>query len=643
MKIPAVAHALSSKRLEAAACVLASLFALVVAPCSGRAQISEVNMLPPQYSWGAPPEQAPVVEGRVDVGGARLWYRDTGGSGEPVVFVHPNSGSALFWKYQQPVLVEAGYRVIAYSRRGHYGSDAGDEESPGTGVDDLVRVLEHLEVGRLHLVGIAAGADIVPDFAVSYPDRLLTLTIGNTIGKPGDPAWSASDETLLPVEFRALPTWLKELSPAYRAGNPQGASEWRELAEISRVRVVPIRSKNEVTPESIAGIESPTLLFTGDSDLYMPPSRLRAYARYWRNPEVAIFREAGHAPYWEQPEAFNRLLIDFLDRHAASGAGQGELGGDQSVTDIDESGAERSALAVSVASATEPGVAAFGQRDIGIRLLPAQTEWQPVPPQAPVTEGTVDVDGVRLWYRDTGGDGVPVVLLHPYTGSALIWGYQQPELVRAGYRVIAYSRRGHYGSDAGPEDDPGTSADDLHALVNHLQLDAFHLVGSAAGGFIVPDYAISYPDRLLSITIATSTGGAQDAQYAQVFATIRTPEIVALPHWTKELGPSYRAANPEGTRAWIDLEHSSAHTILRPPAKNALQWDEYEAIDLPVLLIGADADIYMPPAMLRELAARLSNVEVVMLSESGHSGYWEQPEAFNQALIGFLQRQDGAN
>jgi pimeloyl-ACP methyl ester carboxylesterase len=44
--------------------------------------------------------------------------------------------------------------------------------------------------------------------------------------------------------------------------------------------------------------------------------------------------------------------------------------------------------------------------------------------------------------------------------------------------------------------------------------------------------------------------------------------------------------------------------------------------------------------MLRELAAHLPDPEVVMLSESGHSGYWEQPEAFNHALVDFLRRHD---
>jgi len=270
-----------------------------------------------QTSWSEPPAQAPAAEGRLDVGGARIWYWDTGGAGEAVVLVHPYSGSALNWGYQQPALAAAGYRVVAYSRRGHHGSDAGSPENPGTGAGDLNQLVEHLGIGRMHLVGLAAGADILPDFAISWPERLLSLAIGCTIGKPGDPAWSACESELLPPEVRNLPRWISELGPSYRAACPEGVQRWRELEARSREQRerVPVPAENEVTPELIRQIKAPTLLFTGDADLYMPPSRLRAYAEYWSDPEVVLFAETGHSVYWEQYEAFNAVLLDFFQRH----------------------------------------------------------------------------------------------------------------------------------------------------------------------------------------------------------------------------------------------------------------------------------------------------------------------------------------
>ena len=61
------------------------------------------------------PEQVPAKEGMAALPDTNLGYWDTGGTGEPVVFLHPASGSALIWLYQQPVFAKAGYRVIAYS------------------------------------------------------------------------------------------------------------------------------------------------------------------------------------------------------------------------------------------------------------------------------------------------------------------------------------------------------------------------------------------------------------------------------------------------------------------------------------------------------------------------------------------------
>ena len=119
------------------------------------------------------------------------------------------------------------------------------------------------------------------------------------------------------------------------------------------------------------------------------------------------------------------------------------------------------------------------------------------PPQAPAREGIAAVADTHLWYWDTGGEGVPVVLLHPASGSGLIWGYQQPALAKAGYRVIGYSRRSYYNSDALAKDRPGIGSADLHALIELLGLKKFHVVASAAGGEQLPQHVFGLdPPRL---------------------------------------------------------------------------------------------------------------------------------------------------
>ncbi len=82
----------------------------------------------------------------------------------------------------------------------------------------------------------------------------------------------------------------------------------------------------------------------------------------------------------------------------------------------------------------------------------------PMPAQVKAIEGVLHLPDADIGYWDTGGTGEAIILLHPMTGSARVWGYQQPVFAKEGYRVIGYSRRGYIGSSAGDKDKPGTAA-----------------------------------------------------------------------------------------------------------------------------------------------------------------------------------------
>jgi pimeloyl-ACP methyl ester carboxylesterase len=126
--------------------------------------------------------------------------------------------------------------------------------------------------------------------------------------------------------------------------------------------------------------------------------------------------------------------------------------------------------------------------------------------QAPnIIEQHADLPGVRLFYIDTGGTGVPVVLMHAATGSVRAWEHQIPAFTKAGFRVISFDRRGWGRTESAPGAAPGTAADDLIALMDHLHIDRFHLVGTAAGGFVTFDTALSFPKRLRSLVVANET------------------------------------------------------------------------------------------------------------------------------------------
>ncbi len=186
-------------------------------------------------------------------------------------------------------------------------------------------------------------------------------------------------------------------------------------------------------------------------------------------------------------------------------------------------------------------------------------------------------------------------MAHAATGSAYVWGYQQRTFADAGYRVIAYSRRGYRGSDPGPVDENGRALagsgrplDDLEALVNHLDLPKFHLLGQAGGGGIANGYMKEHGDRILSAISVTAIQGIADDDWAAPMNRIRRPgganelgSFNSNPAELREVGASYRWANPDGLAAWIELEHTNRPVIVDHPAGVQVTWADIESRNFP--------------------------------------------------------------
>jgi pimeloyl-ACP methyl ester carboxylesterase len=230
----------------------------------------------------------------------------------------------------------------------------------------------------------------------------------------------------------------------------------------------------------------------------------------------------------------------------------------------------------------------------------------PIPKQVPAKEGMAELPNTRLGYWDTGSSGEPVVFLHPASGSAVIWLYQQPVFAKAGYRVIAYSRRNYYNSDSAPEDNPGTGSEDLQNLIKFLGLEKFHLVSSAAGGSVAADYALTHPEHLLSLTVSSNNLAATKGYIAEAAARIKLREWDDLPRWFRELGPSYRGANPEGVAKWTELNHKSeTGRGARQQLVNVVTPEKLETLQVRTLLMTGAADMFTPPSITRMIARHI--------------------------------------
>ena len=169
------------------------------------------------------------------------------------------------------------------------------------------------------------------------------------------------------------------------------------------------------------------------------------------------------------------------------------------------------------------------------------------------------------------------------------------------------------------------------------------MVGTAGGGFVALDFAISYPSRLRTLILVCSQGAVQDPDFLESVKILSPDGFRNMPPDFRELAPSYRVSNPDGVARWSELEKKSrapqAAQGPSQPSKNHVTLALLEGVKVSTLVIAGDADHYAPPALMRRIADRIKGAEFVMFPEVGHSAWWEAPDRFNRTALEFIRRR----
>lgn len=250
-----------------------------------------------------------------------------------------------------------------------------------------------------------------------------------------------------------------------------------------------------------------------------------------------------------------------------------------------------------------------------------------------VTDSSVDLPAGNVFYRDSGGSGTPVVFLHAASGNSALWEHQIPAITDAGFRFVALD---HLAAARG-----SNSTALLDALLAHLKIECCHLLGTAAGGGAALQFALAHPEKIRCLVVANSIGFVLDREYLDMSNRIRpAPKFNDLPLDFRELGPSYRAIEPEGVARWLALSKQGQRSkgARKENGGNVeVTWAKLETLKMPALLVTGDADLYTPPSVLRMFAQRMPHAELAIIPETGHSSYWENPSAFNATVLAFLR------
>lgn len=276
---------------------------------------------------------------------------------------------------------------------------------------------------------------------------------------------------------------------------------------------------------------------------------------------------------------------------------------------------------------------------------------QPLPEPISATQGFAKSGEAELWYRDTGGDGEAIILLHPSSLSGHCWGYQERAFSEAGYRVISYSRRGYRGTSVGPGRDTRDAVDDLLGIVDFLKLPRFHLVGTAGGSAVAAGFAARWPDdrRLGSLVVSCALPmfeKSADAEQAIVFPE-KFLEFRGTPRHLRGLGTSYRDANEVGVAAWKKLNEQARGEVnmldmaSMQPFGAISSLSEFGRIKTPTLYLSGSADLFCTPILMNAFAKATPNSQFAIINGAGHSAFWEAPQEYNNIVMQHIGRARG--
>ncbi|MGY3484345.1 pimeloyl-ACP methyl ester carboxylesterase [Bradyrhizobium sp. USDA 4011] len=265
-------------------------------------------------------------------------------------------------------------------------------------------------------------------------------------------------------------------------------------------------------------------------------------------------------------------------------------------------------------------------------LLPVQASaeslWQTLPPTPPPVSGErtghAKVNGISLYYA-TIGHGPPIVLLHGGLSNSNYWGHQIKALARQ-HMVIVVDSRGHGRSTR--DDRPygyDLMADDIVALLDALHIAKADVVGWSDGAILGLDIALRHSDRVgkvFAFAANTVTSGVQEGvEKTPVFARFierARAEYAELSATPKD----YDAFVTQITRMW----------------ETEPNWtdDQLRSIKAKVLVVDGDHDEAIKRAHTEYIAATIPNAGLLILPNTSHFAFLQDPASFNAALLHFI-------
>ncbi len=267
--------------------------------------------------------EQPSITGFLDVPGASLYY-ECAGQGHPLLLLHAGIADSRMWDEQFPLFVQR-YRVIRYDLRGYGQTRLG----PGTFAnhEDVTALLNALDAPRAHIIGVSFGSAVALDFTLAHPDRVSSLVMVAPGAGGVEPSerirqFIQDENALLEQDDIAgatelnLRLWVDGIHRTPEQVNPTVRQRVYDMQYHAFTIPMPegIEEEELQPPASmrLSEVRAPTLVVIGDLDL---PEKLELAAQLASaipNARQHIIAGTAHLPSMEQPDEFNRVVLDFL-------------------------------------------------------------------------------------------------------------------------------------------------------------------------------------------------------------------------------------------------------------------------------------------------------------------------------------------
>ena len=250
----------------------------------------------------------------------------------------------------------------------------------------------------------------------------------------------------------------------------------------------------------------------------------------------------------------------------------------------------------------------------------------------------VEVSEGRIHYLDE-GNGPPLFLLHENPGSGQVWRKVTPE-IRLNHRVIAHDRRGFGRSPEthGGEFGPRAYAGELARLMDALDIERANVCGLSFGGMVAQYFALDFPDRVGAVILTGTTADRTGRNVADKLAEMQMDDWAVVSErlvrsWFRdESDPADIAEACE-----IALQSSQRMRELTVTALGVFDIkSDLGLISAPTLIIVGEQDVTFPLHHSEIMRDEIPDARLVQIPNCGHLVPVEQPGAFCQHVIAFL-------